>query len=98
LYGPNFRDLDFAVLKTTRINERANIQFRAEFFNILNNVNFGQPGGAIFSTVLAKSGPNQGLINIVNGLPQTTVSSSAGKVTATSGTSRQIQLGLKLQF
>jgi hypothetical protein len=104
LHGPNFRDLDFSILKNTKITERFNVQFRAEFFNIMNNVNFGQPGGALFTPVLSKSGPTQGLINIVGatstspGLPQTSVSSSAGKVTVTSGTSRQIQFGVKLVF
>jgi hypothetical protein len=44
LHGPNFRDLDFSILKNTKITERFNVQFRAEFFNIMNNVNFGQPG------------------------------------------------------
>jgi hypothetical protein len=75
-----------------------NAQFRAEFFNIFNNVNFGQPGGALFSPVLASSGANKGLINIVGGLPQTSVGANAGKVLVTSGTSRQIQFGLKLVF
>jgi hypothetical protein len=35
---------DFAVYKNTRITERVGLQFRAEFFNIFNRVQFGPPG------------------------------------------------------
>lgn len=87
LHGPDATNLDFSVLKTTTIHERYNIQFRAEFFNILNNVNFGQPGGGMFSSTIAG--------NVLTG---GSISATAGKVTATSTTSRQIQFGLKFQF
>ncbi len=42
--GPGFSNTDFSVIKRTRITERLNLQFRAEFFDIFNNTNFGQPG------------------------------------------------------
>ena len=35
------------IIKTTSITEKANAQFRAEFFNIFNNVNFNNPGGTV---------------------------------------------------
>jgi len=41
---PGIVNFDFSVLKNTRLKERVNIQFRAEFFNLLNNTNFGGPG------------------------------------------------------
>jgi hypothetical protein len=44
IIGPDFKNLDFSVLKTTRITEYLKLQFRAEFFDILNHANFGQPG------------------------------------------------------
>jgi hypothetical protein len=44
--GPGFSNTDFSVLKNTRINERLRVQFRAEFFDIFNHANFGQPGAA----------------------------------------------------
>lgn len=34
---------NFAIFKNTRISERLNIQFRAEFFNVFNHPNFGTP-------------------------------------------------------
>jgi hypothetical protein len=43
LRGPRFFDTDLGLLKDFAIVERMKIQFRAEFFNAFNNVNFGQP-------------------------------------------------------
>jgi hypothetical protein len=42
--APGLANFDFSVIKNTRLHERAMLQFRAEFFNVLNNVNFGAPG------------------------------------------------------
>ena len=42
--GPGFTNVDFSLLKTTKITERIKTQFRAEFFDIFNHPNFGQPG------------------------------------------------------
>jgi hypothetical protein len=41
--GPGFTDTDFSLVKNTKITERVNLQFRAEFFDIFNQVNFGNP-------------------------------------------------------
>jgi hypothetical protein len=53
--GPNYKDLDVAVLKNVIITERHRLQFRVEAFNSLNNVNFNIPnrnfGTAPFGTV-----------------------------------------------
>ena len=43
LRGPQFKQWDFALYKNTPVNERLNVQFRAEFFNILNHPNFANP-------------------------------------------------------
>jgi hypothetical protein len=50
--GPAFHDFDFAVIKDTAFGERGtgelvNLQFRAEFFNLFNIVNFGLPANII---------------------------------------------------
>jgi hypothetical protein len=41
--APNFEHLDFATDKNFRIREDIHLQFRSEFFNVLNQVNFGIP-------------------------------------------------------
>jgi hypothetical protein len=76
--GPGLAEVDASLFKTTAITERTNLQFRAEFFNVLNRANFGTPNATVFS----------------NGA----ISPSAGLITATATTSRQIQFGLKLIF
>src|ERR1700686_3869970 len=40
LRGPGFRQLDASVIKLTKLNERLNLQFRWEVFNVLNHPNF----------------------------------------------------------
>jgi len=43
LHGPSFKEWNFAVYKTTAVTERITMQFRADFFNILNHPNFANP-------------------------------------------------------
>jgi hypothetical protein len=59
--GPGFQNLDIALIKNTPLmtrsgSERAALQFRAEFFNIFNLVNFGLPASVVL-------GPGFGEIN-----------------------------------
>lgn len=54
LYGPSNVDMDLALLKDTRINERTHVQFRGELFNIFNHPNLGLPNTSVFTA----SGPN----------------------------------------
>jgi Carboxypeptidase regulatory-like domain len=49
LKGPAFQQWDFSAIKTIPIHESVNLQFRAEFFNIFNNVNFELPNNDINS-------------------------------------------------
>lgn len=44
IIGPRFNNTDFSVIKNTKINETTRLQFRAEFFDVFNHTNFGQPG------------------------------------------------------
>jgi len=56
--GPGYKDWDFALLKNTSLEHGITLQFRAEFFNILNHPNFALPNhvltspsfGALFQT------------------------------------------------
>jgi hypothetical protein len=47
LRGTGVNDWDVSVFKAIPINERFRMQFRTEFFNIANRVQFGAPGTAI---------------------------------------------------
>jgi hypothetical protein len=49
LKGPAFQQWDFSAIKTIPIHEAMNLQFRAEIFNIFNNVNFELPDNDIVS-------------------------------------------------
>jgi hypothetical protein len=44
-HGPGANNWDFALIKDTKISESANLQFRAEFFNVFNHTQFLNPGG-----------------------------------------------------
>ncbi len=76
LIGPGLATWDLSFLKDTPIRESLNLQFRAEFFNVLNHPNFNTPNAVVFTP--------------------TGVSPTAGVITSTATTSRQIQFALKL--
>jgi len=48
-HGPGDIIFDFTMMKRTRIGENKILEFRSEFFNIFNHVNFGNPNGNIGS-------------------------------------------------
>jgi hypothetical protein len=45
--GPNWWNLDFSLVKDTKLTETAKLQFRAEFFNIFNHPTFATPGATL---------------------------------------------------
>ena len=61
---PNFEQWDFSVDKNFRIMEKARLQFRAEFFDVLNHTNFGIPNtqitSAAFGTIRSTYPSRQG--------------------------------------
>ena len=88
LYGPGLVTWDLSLYKNIpvkRISESFNIQFRAEFFNLLNHTNFLSPG------FLNTFGQNNSIFDAKgNSLPTA--------LNQTSTTARQIQFGLKLAW
>ncbi len=52
VWGPGFRNLDFALYKGGTITERLRYQFRAEFFNVLNHTSFTNGPGSGLGTTL----------------------------------------------
>jgi outer membrane receptor protein involved in Fe transport len=47
LFGPRFYQTDLSVFKSFQITERWSAQFRAETFNLFNNVNLAQPNTCV---------------------------------------------------
>ena len=82
LIGPGILNLDTSLFRNIGRLEKFHAQFRAEFFNVLNHTNFASPVVPTNNTSLFGA----------NGTPI----SSAGVLTSTTTTSRQIQFGLKL--
>ena len=54
IFGPSNFNFDLNVLKRTRINERFNVEFRGEIFNVFNTVNFDNPDTNINSVNFGK--------------------------------------------
>lgn len=82
IIGPGFYNVDFAIVKNTRLlreNENLKLQFRVDAFDLLNQANFGNPGLVVGSGTF-------GLI------------SSTRFPAGDSGSSRQLQLAMKLIF
>ncbi len=109
LEEPGLREWDFSIVKDTKLGflgEGGSVEFRAEVFNVLNHANFSFPSASVFSgstsinsytptggsAILCASAPGTGSCPIQAPL------ATAGQITATSTTSRQIQLALKLYF
>ena len=44
LIGPSFKNVDFSIIKTTKITERISHEIRIEAFDLTNHPNFGNPG------------------------------------------------------
>jgi hypothetical protein len=89
--GPKFVDFDLAVLKDTKITEKLNLQFRAEFFNILNHTNFALPLNQLF----VAGGNTSGTTDLGAYTGRIT---TAGTIVNMVGTPRQIQFAMKLIF
>ena len=60
MFGPRFFDTDLAAIKNFKIRERVSVQFRGEFFNVFNNVNFGLPGNVQNSVGFGQIGGTRG--------------------------------------
>jgi hypothetical protein len=86
LIGPGVTELDFSLFKNNyikSISERFNIQFRAELFNILNHPNFAPPVQGVNTDIFDGTGnPNP----------------TAGFLTRTTTTAREIQFAVKVIF
>ena len=90
--GPSFWNLDSGIAKNFRMTERVNLQFRAEFFNILNHANFENPRNATSGSPSLLSTSFGQTCCVASSLP------SSATVIAIGEPNRVIQFGLKLSF
>jgi hypothetical protein len=82
--GPAFANTDFSVLRDFRLRESLKLQFRAEMFNLFNQVNFNLPNSYANAALISPTG------TLENG-------GTFGQIQSTvTGTGRQIQFALKL--
>ncbi len=95
--GPNFWNLDSGFAKTFKMTERFNMQFRAEFFNVLNHPNFENPRNATVGSPAIVSS-NRSNDNFGLTCCSTSALPSSATVSALGEPNRVIQLGLKLSF
>jgi len=112
LIGPNYRNFDFALSKSTELSERWKLVLRADFYNLTNHPNFANPLAVAF---FADAAPNRGAILPGNVVATTGINPATGRsvgympITATSdvglgnpvlggGGQRSVQLSLKLIF
>jgi hypothetical protein len=83
IIGPDYLDTDFSLIKDTKVTEKVTAQFRAEAFDIFNQPNFGDPNFVISPT---------------SGVMTSSVITSTRFPEGDFGSSRQLQLALKLTF
>jgi hypothetical protein len=100
LHGPGLSQLDFTLHKRFAFDEKRNLEFRSEFYNIFNRANFANPP-AVLATGLG-TGTNQiqpgqpyssAVAGAAFGVFNSTVSRDVGL-----GAQRQIQLSLRFNF
>jgi hypothetical protein len=100
IHGPGLSQLDFTTHKRFAIDEKRNLEFRAEFYNLFNRANFANPP-AVLATGLGTAAnqiqPSQpyspGVAGAAFGVYNSTVSKDVGL-----GAQRQIQLSFRLNF
>jgi len=96
VFGPDSMTFDGSVVKNTQVSERFNVQFRAEFFNLFNRANFRNSGQNAVP-IFAQASPLGASCATTPSTCSTTLA-TAGQMTLTNTTSRQIQFGLKVLF
>ena len=93
VYGPGFTNVDFSLAKNTKLHgEKLNLQLRVDAFDLLNHPNYGQPGPQSGGSLVA-------VLPATGGVPSTFSTIGTTRFpTGDSGSSRQLQMALKLQF
>jgi hypothetical protein len=97
LHGPGTWQIDMGAAKTISLGERAELEFRSEFYNIFNHPQLGQPQATCDLSTAAPTGCQAGFGSIINTINLNTA--IVNPITPVgSGTPREIQFALRLQF
>jgi hypothetical protein len=95
LRGPGLFSWDMSLSKMFVLPQGAgSLEFRAEIFNLPNRTNFGMPNANVFVGSLNNASPYE----IATGVTASNPLGTAGQITTTSTTSRQLQLSLRWSF
>jgi hypothetical protein len=95
--GPGTWQLDMGAAKTFSFGERAQLEFRSEFYNIFNHPQLGQPQATCDLSTAAPTGCASGFGSIINTINLNTAIVNPITPVGT-GTPREIQFALRLQF
>lgn len=63
LIGPGMATMDVSLVRAFPLRENFQVQFRGEFFNLLNRVNFGLPNHQVFTNTTGIPNPAAGRIS-----------------------------------
>jgi hypothetical protein len=95
--GPGTWQVDTGVAKTLPLSERAHVEFRSEFYNIFNHPQLGPPNVTCTVSSAAPTGCANGFGSITTTVNLNTV--IVNPITPVgSGTPREIQFALRLEF
>ncbi|HUJ29713.1 MAG TPA: TonB-dependent receptor [Candidatus Acidoferrum sp.] len=99
LYGPSFFNMDFSIGKTFNITERFKLEFRADAYNFLNHVDYGNPDANVTYLCYPTSGAGT-LPPCGAGYTLRLVDGAAGTISPTdvANSARVFQLGAKFFF
>jgi hypothetical protein len=89
IYGPNYKDLDMSLAKNTKITERVNFKFEANFFNAFNNHYLINSQGGNYG------GPSVSFVTDVN---TSSTTNPFGSWTKNTSSPRTIQFSGRIEF
>jgi hypothetical protein len=87
--SPGIVNFDMSFIKDFEFGESKSIQFRAEFFNMFNRANFGDPDLTIFRSSSRRDFPGDDRVSYDR---------NAGTISRTTTANRQVQFALKFIF
>jgi hypothetical protein len=91
LRGPRQTNVDFSVIKRFPFRESKNVELRAEFFNLLNHVNFANPISNFNAFASSGGSIDSNTGRIIN-------PGDFGRIISTSNNPRIIQFAVKFGF